>query len=333
MTLMSTLEIGLQSLRDLTTAFQATLAGNDYNGPLICGIDGGTTITTFFLNPYDDGDTKSHPSECAGSDWVILGVLTMLSLTISWGTRWIVFEPIANYRMQGFKSWNREECRRFSMTCASLLNFVLSATFGYKILSQQPWLFERSQWPQWRPEIEPAFKLYYLMYASRFLGDMISLCFESRQFDALVAAVIHHFATLGLVLGSAHVGLQRFGGIIMFFFDWADIPLLSAKACKYLSQDPSDTYQQVANRLFEVFAVLFFATRNCYFNYVVYCAWMDLSDAFVDQVCQWLLTVLVGLQTYWMYLIVKLAIKISENGGVAEDSRDDDLSSEKKKDK
>ncbi|KAG7366301.1 TLC domain containing protein [Nitzschia inconspicua] len=227
--------------------------------------------------------------------------------------------------MQNAKHWNRDESRRFSMTCASCLNFVLSALFGYRVLIQKPWLFRREEWLPGEIHVAADFKFYYLLYAARFIGDLVSLFFESRQMDAFVAAFIHHLVTLGLVLGSAHARLTRFGGVIMFFFDWADIPLLCAKACKYLSEDPQDILQIIANRLFEFFAVLFFATRCVFFNYVVYCVWMNPSDTRIFDWCKYLLLILVGLQTYWMALIVRMAVRISKNGGVAEDSRDDDL--------
>ena len=84
------------------------------------------------------------------------------------------------------------------------------------------------------------------------------------------AYAIHHIATVALVLFSAHTGVTRFGGVIMFFFDWADPPMLLAKALVYLSRKPTDWYQWCADRLFETFAVTFFVTRNVIFSYVVY---------------------------------------------------------------
>jgi TLC domain len=317
----STLQVGWQSFLDLSAAFSATLMGKEYHGKEpTCG-------TTFNLDPFAQDDNENP---CVGSDWIVIGLLTVVCLTVSWGTRWLIFEPLADWRMQHVKHWNRAECRRFSMTCASCLFFVLSATFAKHILMPQPWLFDRQAWTQREMPMDADFKFFYLLYAARFLGDWVSLFFESRQVDAFVAAFVHHAVTLGLVLGSAHVGHTRYGGIIMFFFDWADIPLLCAKACKYLSHHPQDSFQYFANRLFEVFAVLFFATRCVYYNYVVYAAWMDLSNDWVNRSCQYLLLALVALQTYWMGLIVKAAVRISNNGGVAEDERDDDLKKSKK---
>ena len=110
----------------------------------------------------------------------------------------------------------------------------------------------------------------------------------------------------------------------MFFFDWGDIPLLSAKLFKYLSKDPNDLFQFAANRLFEAFAVCFFLTRNCFFNYVVYAVICDLEVTIVNVYCEVLLVALVGLQTYWMFLIIQAVQRQKENGGVAEDVREKD---------
>jgi ceramide synthetase len=267
--------------------------------------------------------------------------------------------------MQGHKGWNRAECRRVSQTCTSLLFFVSSALIAYRVLLQKEWLFSRQGWTIVGEGIDRDYKLYYLLYAARFFSDLVSIFFEDRKTVSLVhcrstwrktkedasvtcvslllfvfcffhvkqndfyAAFVHHLVTLGLVLGSAFVGHTRYGGIIMFFFDWADIPLLSAKICKYLSKHQDDAFQFVANRLFETFAVTFFLTRNCYFNYVVYSFWMDMNSDWANRGCLYLLVLLVGLQTYWLYLIVMAVIRQHENGGVAEDPRDKAYSDKK----
>ena len=111
----------------------------------------------------------------------------------------------------------------------------------------------------------------------------------------------------------------------MFFFDWADIPLLTAKAFKYLSKDPKDTCQYVANQLFTIFAITFFVTRGLVFDSVVYIAYRDfwiINGA--TKACCIMLTCLVGLQSYWMGLIVITARKQAQNGGVVEDLREAD---------
>ena len=110
----------------------------------------------------------------------------------------------------------------------------------------------------------------------------------------------------------------------MFFFDWADIPLLSAKLFKYLSKDPNDSFQFAANRLFELFAVTFFATRNCFYSFVVYRVLVDLSSSAADMCCKVLVVALVGLQTYWLYLIVMVVKRQQKQGGNVNDVREKD---------
>jgi TLC domain len=123
---------------------------------------------------------------------------------------------------------------------------------------------------------------------------------------------------------TAWAGLVGFGGIVMFFFDWGDIPLLSAKLFKYLSKDPKDMYQWIANRLFELFAVTFFVTRVCCFNFVVTRVIIDLPVNTTNRIVEFLLLTLVGLQTYWMYLIVVAVQRQKKSGGNVEDVREKD---------
>jgi hypothetical protein len=114
------------------------------------------------------------------------------------------------------------------------------------------------------------------------------------------------------------------GGVIMFFFDWADPPLLLAKSLKYLSRHPQDLYQTLANRLFEVFAVVFILTRNVLYNYVVYIGVRDLPPwAWISRL---LLVLLAVLQTYWLGLLVQAILRQKQNNGVVEDMREKDVS-------
>jgi len=110
----------------------------------------------------------------------------------------------------------------------------------------------------------------------------------------------------------------------MFFFDWADIPLLAAKLFKYLSKDPNDFFQYTANRLFELFAVDFFITRVCFYNFVVYRVITDLPVNPTNRFIEFLLLTLVGLQTYWMYLIIVAVKRQKKSGGNVEDVREKD---------
>jgi len=317
---MTTIALGLQVFQDLGQEFMSTVFGTTPSGKnfVTCGVlDGKELQSEFHLNPFVDG-------ECAGVDLVVLAILIVIVHTVSWLPRYLLWEPLANWRMQGHKTWDHLEAQKFSQTATSLLFFCSSSFFVWRILSPRDWLYSREGWFNTGPLTDADFRFYYLLYSARFLSDLVSIFFEDRKRDAFIASFVHHIVTIGLVLGSAHVGLVGYGGIIMFFFDWADIPLLSAKLFKYLSKDPNDFCQFAANRLFETFAVCFFLTRNCFFNYVVYCVIRDLEVTFVSIYCEVLLVALVILQTYWMYLVVKAVQRQQQNGGVAEDVREKD---------
>lgn len=109
----------------------------------------------------------------------------------------------------------------------------------------------------------------------------------------------------------------------MFFFDWADLPLLSAKAFKYLSLDSKDFYNWIANRLFELFAITYFLTRNLMFNFVVFIALRDLSDKISGRIGKILLVMLAAIQTFWLTLLIKAIKKQIANGGNVEDIREE----------
>jgi ceramide synthetase len=316
--------LAFESFRKLSGAFVTTVTED--TGADTSSIDDDTTCPTtkFYLELQRDG---TEP--CSGTDWIILFLLVCLIHCISWGGRWLVWEPLANalaHHGQKHSAWNRADCQRLSTSMTACTFFLFSAFTVWRILFHKPWLWNARQWTQdlEAKHIDADFKFYYLLYAARFCSDSISLFFEDRRKDVFWTSAAHHLITLGLVLGSATAGLTRMGGVIMFFFDWADPPLLLAKSLKYLSRHPQDLYQTLANRLFEVFAVVFILTRNVLYNYVVYIGVRDLPPwAWISRL---LLVLLAVLQTYWLSLLVQAILRQKQNNGVVEDMREKDVS-------
>ena len=91
------------------------------------------------------------------------------------------------------------------------------------------------------------------------------------------AYAIHHVVTVTLVILSADAGCHRIGGVIMFFFDWADPPMLIGKAFLYLSLEKDDVYQQIADACMAIFVVLFVSTRIFVFTWIVYVCLRDFE--------------------------------------------------------
>jgi hypothetical protein len=211
----------------------------------------------------------------------------------------------------------------FSRALTASLFHGASAYFAFATLYQKDWLRDKTRWFRTTQSVDPDFKFYYLLYAAWYMSDSISFFFESKRSDSFAYA-IHHVATVLLVLLSAQAGYTFAGGVIMFFFDWADPFILLAKACKYLSIDSSDVFQFMADRLFEIFAVVFFLTRNVMYSYVVYAALTDehQEETTTRKILNTLLVVLALLMKYWLFLIIQAVIHRCGNKGKVEDIRE-----------
>merc|ERR1712079_96173 len=86
-------------------------------------------------------------------------------------------------------------------------------------------------------------------------------------------------------------------------------------------------WQFVADRLFEVFAVMFFITRLLFYSYVCWSAHIEATRFFPkgppEWTCDALLYTLLLLQMYWFMLIMKVALNMLR-GREANDPRSDD---------
>ena len=125
----------------------------------------------------------SFLDNCFYSPPTVITMQIVIIHVISWLPRYIIYEPLANARMKGFKTWDDDEAKRFSQTATSLLFFCSSAVFAYRVLSPEEWLYSTSGWYSMSNStyLQPAFKFYYLLYIARFSSDLISLFFESRK--------------------------------------------------------------------------------------------------------------------------------------------------------
>jgi hypothetical protein len=132
---------------------------------------------------------------------------------------------------------------------------------------------------------------------------------------------VHHAVSIALVLVSASEGYFRLGCVLMFFLDWADPFLLTAKLFRYVSTDRNDGYQLIANRLFESFVVMFVLTRIILLNYVVWIALRTFPEK--ARLCKMCCILLVLLQLFWFGAIVQTALHKSLNNGNADDIRSD----------
>lgn len=201
-------EIGMQSYRDLSYAFSATVFGTNGGVPpstIACGGDGNTI--GFFLDPYEE-------HECAGSDWIVVSIMSAMIFAVTWWGRWFVWEPIAEMRMAGLKKhFDPSTRKRFGMTMTSILFHSTSAFFVFKILTKTDWLWSARDWSSNIEEgtIETDFKFYYLLYLARYCSDSVSMFFEERRKvrkDACMHVCIHYFILLYLLTSTFFLSIS-----------------------------------------------------------------------------------------------------------------------------
>jgi len=172
-------------------------------------------------------------------------------------------------------------------------------------------------------------RCFYIMYMARYLQAAVSVLFEPKRKD-FMEMMLHHIVTV-IVVGISYIyGWSRIGAVVMVLLDPADVPLHLAKLCKYTSEATGrQMWQFAADRLFELFAVVFFFSRLVGFGYVCWSAHIEtvphVTRGFPEWACLCLLTILFLLQCYWFFLILQVAAKLMR-GGSSEDPRSDDES-------
>merc|ERR1712048_1269823 len=149
------------------------------------------------------------------------------------------------------------------------------------------------------------------MYIARYLQGIASVFLETKRKD-YVEMLVHHSATVLVCSVSYIYGWNRVGVVVMALFDPADVPLHFAKLCKYTGEATNrKIWQFFADRLFELFAVVFFITRLALFSYVCWSAHIEASRYFKKTPASWTcvacLYVLWLLQAYWFSLVIKVA--------------------------
>jgi hypothetical protein len=211
---------------------------------------------------------------------------------------------------------------------------VFSVSFGEFASRNAEWKQDYEQCFKGFPhELDPYLKAYYTFCLGFYIFWMYCVIFVDERKKDHVAMVLHHVVTMVVILLSALGGTQRIGVVIMLSFDVCDILLESAKIC-----NRSKLHNSAAT--FFVFFVIFW-TKNRVINYpqMVWVAWIgeDLAGsriAFHTSSVN-LLVIILLLQYYWSYFIVKKIGQMWSKGITAgEDPRDESMkeySKEKKK--
>jgi hypothetical protein len=110
----------------------------------------------------------------------VLLFLFLVVHAVSWWPRWLFYEPFYNSLRKQQKGWSQVTAEKFSQAVTAASFHIIMAVFAWRIIRDKPWLWDMDKWSQNLHDktIEPDFKLYYLLYAARYLSDLVSLFYE-----------------------------------------------------------------------------------------------------------------------------------------------------------
>ncbi|KAI8622565.1 TLC domain-containing protein [Chytriomyces sp. MP71] len=206
--------------------------------------------------------------------------------------------------------------------------YAVSSVVGFVVLFSDSWWKDPSEWMLDYPDPTTALmKIYYNVGFGNYMYQTLSLITHPNQTDFL-AMCMHHVSTVAVITASYCFGFTRVGIVILLLHDCSDPIMEFAKCNLYLKK------QKTADNLFTLFAIVFIATRNILFPYVIRCShiYSILEDgtrmprgySFWGNFCLGCLWVLAALNFYWGFLIIKIAIKTVITGEVEGDIREAD---------
>lgn len=265
-------------------------------------------------------------------DTVIAGIFFFAFFFFNWGVRLIMIEPLI--RQSGYM--RRAMRVKFAQSIMEMVFYGGFAIVGLRVLCMQVWVWPSANWWLGYAEgrhifMRADFRCFYMMYISRYAQGLVSVLLEPKRKD-LAQMLIHHGATVVLIALSYVSGWNRVGLVVMVLMDPGDVPLHTAKLCKYMhAVTNKKIWEFLANRLFEFFGVIFFLTRLVAHGYVCWSAHIEATRYFKKTPAAWacvaLLELLLALQIYWFSLIIQVAIRRAK-GGQTTDIRSDSSDSE-----
>ena len=213
--------------------------------------------------------------------------------------------------------------RKFYESTWRCVFYFFVFTFGMCMLVQSPWFWDNLYcWVDYpRQTVWPSVYYYYMLEGGFYISLLISIFGDVKRKD-FTEQMIHHMATIFLIVFSYVANFVRVGTLVMAIHDISDIILEGAKSCVYLK------YQDAANSLFNVFAVVFIGSRIIVYPYVVlHTTWVKSMWLFQPYPGYYffniLLLILQLLHIFWAATIIKMAVRLIREGDIKKDERSD----------
>ena len=216
----------------------------------------------------------------------------------------------------------------------ALWRFIFYSYFcfvGYRALfvpNTVSWVLDtKDHWQEWPlTPITSAISFYYQIELGAYLHQIMWT--EVSRSDSL-EMVVHHLATILLILGSYLTNFTRIGASILLLHDTSDVFLESAKVFVYISKSKGGKWAcNFCDTLFALFAVSFLITRLIiYPRYLVYSLVYEAPQIMGPwpgyRLFAGLLIVLQCLHIFWFFLILRMIPSLLSTG-IQKDERSDD---------
>lgn len=200
--------------------------------------------------------------------------------------------------------------------------YAYSFIYGVLSLWNKPWLWNINEsWTNYpHQSLSTEVWWYYMISLAFYWSLTVSQFFDVIRKD-FWQMFIHHVATVLLIMFSWVCNLHRAGSLVLLVHDFADIFLEGAKALKYAR------YQKTCDVVFAFFTIVWIITRLGFFPFwILYSTAIDapriVNTMFpAYYIFNGLLVLLLVLNLYWTYLILRIAYNSLSAGQMEGDIR------------
>merc|ERR1711981_679829 len=213
--------------------------------------------------------------------------------------------------------------KKFSETSFRCLMYIFLWGWGWYALYDQVWLWDSAQCFVNFPfqTMEPKVTFYYLIELAFYCSLVLSLFNDIKRKD-FTEQIIHHFATITLVVFSYCANFIRIGTLVLILHDVCDIFLEGAKLFVYAKKT------QIADISFGVFAVTFIIPRDFMYPYMVlHTSWVKsmwlYTPYFAYYAFNAFLMIIQILNWFWSYTLLRMAYRLLTTNELGDDDRSD----------
>ncbi|KAK9813659.1 hypothetical protein WJX73_002155 [Symbiochloris irregularis] len=233
------------------------------------------------------------------------------------GRKCIYVKGKAPTKAQQFKvyKWKESSWKATAYTCLTLLAFLASYKERFFYDTRYFWI-GCTQFPPCNYIVPRGVRLLYASELAFYLQAVPSLIWWEVRRKDFAENMIHHFATLGLIIYSYQVNFMKVGNMVFLCHDINDVFMESAKMAKYTDA------KTAPNVIFGFFTLTWVLSRLVYFPlFVIRSVWSEPIEIVAKvyninphphhEIFLFLLSVLFCLHLYWTVLISQILTRLA----------------------